>query len=296
MDNVTSPSEQTTQTSEPKDIRSEMLSFVEEKGSELEDEQGSEQTQTDEPIEKEEDSEEDSSKEDEDSKDEDSEKDESEPKKKNRYQKQKAKIEALSTTVKNITTERDEAIKIAYSYKTKLEAVIQKYKKDIEAFKSGKQITDAEQDLWLLQTKTKEKETMEQLKIEQEKERIKQEILLEKEELKVQFQTEALSHAKRFGLSGEDAKSFARKILLYTATEAQAGREISIEEVANEFGQVYAKKKTGSLNKQQSIKNASLPRTFSSKSGKVPSFDLQHKDPEEDRKTMLSFLESIGKV
>jgi hypothetical protein len=298
MENVTSPSEQPAN-SEPKDIRADMLSFVE-KGSDIEDEnpESPESNESEEKQEEDnEDSEEDSSKDDEESKDEEKDDDDSEPKKKkNRYQKQKAKIEALSSTVKTVTTQRDEAIKIAYSYRTKLEAVIAKYKKDFETFKSGNQLSEAEQKLWLLETKNKEKEQMEQLQVEQEKERIKQDILLEKEEMKVQFQTEALSHAKRFGLSGDEAKIFARKILLYTATETEAGREISLEEVANDFGQIFAKKKTGSLNKQQSVVNKSTPRTFSSKSGKVPSFDLQHKDPDEDKRTMLAFLESTGKV
>lgn len=291
--------EEQLQASEQAPAKPDLLTEMREYAKELE--KGDEQVDAKDPIKDPKPTDEDPDEEkDPESKEEDSEEKDPEEKKEdeeknrpNRYQKQKAKIEALSVLQKKTVSERDEAIVIANQYRDRLQKVVAKYEADLKAFKAGKVPTDADQELWVLKAKQEEAVRIKEIQEQQEQERVKQEILQSKQEQAAEYQTEALGLAKSHGLAGEEAKTFARRVLLYCATEWERGNKVSLKEAASEFGVVLKSRRQASQEQEQREVNGNAPRILQKGGTRAPSYDIKGKSDEEAKKTMAAFLESL---
>jgi hypothetical protein len=288
-------SEQSPQTSEKPDLLTEMREYAKklEDGDKQVDakDQAQDPKPTDEgPSEEEKDPE--SKEEDQEEKDPEEKKDE-EKNRPNRYQKQKAKIEALTTLQKKTVSERDEAILIANQYRERLLKVVKKYEDDFKAFKAGKIPTDSDQELWTYKAKQEEAERIAEIKKQQEQERIKAEINEAKAEQAAEYQSEALGLAKTYGLAGDEAKTFARRVLLYAATEWERGNQVSLKDVASEFGSILKNRRLASQETEQRAANAGAPKILQKGGTRTPNYEIKGKDPDEQKKIMAAYLQSL---
>lgn len=224
--------------------------------------------------------------------DKDPEEKDDEKKRPNRYQKQKAKIEAQQVLIKKVSSERDDAIKIANTYRNRLLKVVDKYEKDFKALQAGRSPSDTDHELWSLKAKQQEAEELAYMDKKQQEERIKAEIDAARSEQAIDYRVEAFELAKAYGLKGDESKAFARKVLLYTATEWESGNtKLTLKEAAKEFGLLLRKKKTPE--QEQFDVNSSAPSTIRRGGGKPPSYEIAGKSEEDQKKTMLAYIASV---
>jgi hypothetical protein len=277
------------QTETKVDVKDEMRQFAEslEKG----EEQGDVDPETD-PKPVDEDESLDDEVEDKDKEPEDKEKDD-EKKRPNRYQKQKAKIEAQAALISKVTSEKDEAIKIANAYRNRLLKIVAKYEADMKAVQAGKVPSDADHELWALRSKQEEAKELEAIDKKLQEDRIKAEIDQNRSEMSQDYQAEAMSLAKSYGLAGEEGKAFARKVLLYTATEWESGNtKLTLKDAAKEFG-LLMKKRRQTPEQEQFDANSKAPSTIRRGGNRPPSYEITGKDEDSQKKIMKNYIDSL---
>lgn len=269
----------------------EMLKFAEEL-------QNGKQEDVDPPKPKSDDDDEDSEKDPDEASDDEEEKDpeekdeEKKNPKPNRYQRQKAKIESLEASYKKSSAETLEAIKYANIYRNRLNQVLAKYEADLKAAAEGKLPTDVEQENWSLKAKQKESEYTAELDKQHQMEAAKREIEDSKQQMVVEYKTEALGISKKLGFVGQDAKDFARKVLKHYATELQDNDKVTMQEVAQELAAMTKQRQAAVAQRGQIDNNRTAPRTLKTGLGHAPSYDLSG-DSEKDKNTMLAYLASL---
>lgn len=286
------PTEQVT------DVKEDMKSFLAKETGQVEKqeddlpEESSELEQKEPETPDEEEKEPEDKEEEEDEKEEKEEKKDEDKKRPNRYQKQKAKIQALEVQVKKLTTDLSEAIRIAHVLDKRAKAFAKKYQEDFVRWQQGQLPTDAEQENWVLKARQEEKEEADKLTKQQESELAKAEIIREKQEMAVNYQSEALELADTAGLTGKERIAFARKVLVQAAVEARLGNKVTLKQVAEELAPRLKTKRQVTPDEEQFAMNDRAPKLVQKGKGRIPNYNIEGKDSDSQKTTMLSFLES----
>lgn len=271
------------------DLKTEMKQFLEKEEAPAEKQEAGTETESDKPDEeaKADEQEEDSEGE----KEEDSKEDEK--KRPNRYQKQKAKIDALEVMVKKHSSDVNEAVKIANIYRNRFKQAVERLQQIEHQVKSGQYQPNAhEEENWMLKSRQQEEGYKKEIEKQQQQEQAKQEILYAKQEMAEGYRSEALGLAKQFGLVGPQGQEFAKKVLKAYAFSLKAGESDSMKDIASTLATVSKQKRQGQLEREHLDNNRSAPSPIRTGTGRVPSYDLTG-DYDKDRKQMKAFVESL---
>lgn len=276
---------------EAPDLKAEMKEFLDKEAQAEKQDDGKENPQ---PGESDEEAEADEQEEDsEDSEEKDSEDKKDDKKKPNRYQKLKAKNEALQALAQKHSADTNKAVEIANVYRNRYIQAMERLKAIENQAARGEYKPDPrEQENWSLKSKLQEDEYRKEIEKKQSEEQAKQEILQAKEQMKEEYRSSALKLAKRFGMAGDEGKQFARQVLKAYAFSVQAGEPDSMEEIASTLMSANKRRQQGNLEREQLTANRSAPSPIRTGSGRAPSYDIVG-DYDKDRKAMKAYLESL---
>jgi hypothetical protein len=273
---------------QPKDTRSQMIEDLNKLQSEASE---GEEPKAEEPVveatEDQESSEEvEDSEEAEDSEESDDSKDKK--KKPNRYQKLKAREQAVRELAQKNASERDDAVKIANVFRNRYlqtEAMLKNIIAQVKA--NGFEVSEHQLENIQLKQRQSEQDLMKNIEEQQEKERIKTEIETTRKEMALDFATTSFNLAKRFApdVTFDQQKSIARQILRVHALRLESGEESTIQQSAKE---VFSLLQKSNPEREQLEANDRAPRTF--KPGKAAPIKYESR-----RDEAVAFLDSLMK-
>lgn len=273
----TSTETQTTDTSETVgDIRNQMLKDIDDESSNnTQDDIDSKETDkedktSDKSDDKEDDSDKDDSEKDSDKEDEESD-DKSDKSKPNRYQRLKAQRDTFKKQVEEVSSERDEAVKYANIYRNRYIAINSRLKQMEKAAQdSGAELNPLDEENFKLRLSQSEQELTKQYEQALEQERIKTQILTQKQEQTNLFITEALGIADKFVQDKAQLKPFARDLLKAHAIALRTDPEAQLKDTAR---LVASLKGLNSSERIQHEVNSSVKRPIKpTNSGGKPTF------------------------
>lgn len=211
------------------------------------------------------------------------------PAKPNRYQRLKARAEAAAKLAEKHGTERDEAVKIANIYRNRFLAIQQQYQKLVES--NGIQISPEADENFRLKQAQRERELAEDFDRKNAEQRALAEAQAEKQALSEQFTSEALSLAGKSGLTGKEARDFAREVLVSFSMMRNAGdTNITMKDIAVRLRNLRTAQSSSENISRQREANATAPRPIGGKKG-------ANVDYPATREGMAAFVESLtGKV
>ncbi|MBL0320572.1 MAG: hypothetical protein IPP74_14950 [Alphaproteobacteria bacterium] len=294
MEPIVTSTETTAKPTEKVDLRTEMINSL--KG-EVESEEGAEGTEEEvvkeskpkakaKAEETEDSSDEEESK---DSDEEEEEKDTDKPKKPNRYQRLKAQASAAQELAQRNARDLDEAVKIANLYRNRAIALEKRYNEELAKAKQvGYEVPHEAEENFRLKMKLSEQELEQSIRQQQDEARAKSLVESEVQDKAAQFTEQALSLSSGYGLRGEEAKDFARKVLRGYAIAAEAGEEVTMAEVAQTLAAVSQQRKKASQVRDQLETNSGAPKRINARAGGITP------DYPSTRDGMIAYLKSVS--